>query len=472
MKKSIDKVLVVTTAVLILICNIVLYSESTPVYAETKTAQELADEAQQHTRGMGEEEKIKFINDYIKKHYKPDEECETTVEPVQCDTTVEPIQNEDVSTNKSTDTKKTEESKTLVASDKNQNIINELKPINLPISSHTIVSGFQSTGFIKEDESLWVSGYEPSFGEEYIVTNYRPIKVLNEVVSVAFGSNSTFAIKKDGSLWGAGDVSEELYDFTKGFIKLLDDVSKVEANNGPIAAIKNDGSLWIIREFYKHDDYYRKTNTPRKLLDNVIDVAFTNSPYGIVAVRSDNSLWTNVSDTPKKLMDNVALVEASTYAKFPVYGVVKTDGTLWLWGSNNQGQLGNGTNIDSDKPKKIMEGVATASIGEGHVVALKMDGSVWTWGDNYKGQLGDGTFKSRNSPVKVIDNVEYAHAKSCSTMVRKKDGTVWVWGHNYYGKLGLGDSKNKTIPTELKIKNIKKPKNIHLVKPLSAIPSY
>ena len=86
---------------------------------------------------------------------------------------------------------------------------------------------------------------------------------------------------------------------------------------------------------------------------------------------------------------------------------IKKDGSLWAWGENDCGQIGNGTlettNILS--PIKVMDGVAAVSAGNSHVAALKQDSSLWTWGKNTYGQLGDGTEIDKRAPVHIMDGV-------------------------------------------------------------------
>jgi hypothetical protein len=85
---------------------------------------------------------------------------------------------------------------------------------------------------------------------------------------------------------------------------------------------------------------------------------------------------------------------------------VKTDGSLWAWGNNTLGQLGDGTNLSRNKPVKIMDGVFSVAAKEFHSLALKKDGSLWAWGNNEYGQLGDGTTINRYTPVKIMDGVK------------------------------------------------------------------
>ena len=79
--------------------------------------------------------------------------------------------------------------------------------------------------------------------------------------------------------------------------------------------------------------------------------------------------------------------------------VIKNDGTLWAWGRNNYGQLGDGTTVDRHTPIKVGSGFKAVAAGWGHSLGLKKDGTLWAWGMNHAGQLGDGTTNNSNKPI-------------------------------------------------------------------------
>jgi len=178
-----------------------------------------------------------------------------------------------------------------------------------------------------------------------------------------------------------------------------------------------------------------------------------------LAIKKDGSLWAwghNIDgqlgdgttidrSTPVKIMDNVATVSAGNAHTL----AVKTDGTLWAWGSNYSGGLGDGTTTNKSKPVKIMDNVATVSAGQDHTLAVKTDGTLWAWGDNNWGGLGDGTTTKRSTPFKVMDNVATVSAGGYYSLAIKKDGSLWAWGCNFTGQLGDGTTIHRSTPVKI-----------------------
>ena len=109
---------------------------------------------------------------------------------------------------------------------------------------------------------------------------------------------------------------------------------------------------------------------------------------------------------------------------------LKADSSLWTWGYNSSGQLGDGTMTDRLVPKQIGTGYAAIAVGKSHyTVALKTDGSLWAWGDNASGQLGDGTTAGSLVPKQIGTGSYTAVAAGGShTVALKADGSLWAWG--------------------------------------------
>jgi alpha-tubulin suppressor-like RCC1 family protein len=129
---------------------------------------------------------------------------------------------------------------------------------------------------------------------------------------------------------------------------------------------------------------------------------------------------------------------------------LKDDGTVWAWGRNDVGQLGDGTigrgaTVTKDSPVQVsgLINITAISAGWEHNLALKGDGTVWGWGKNYNGEVGDGASGGvRETPVKLtgLSHVKGISAGIWSSMALKSDGTVWFWGQDTNGQ-------NRTIPT-------------------------
>lgn len=115
---------------------------------------------------------------------------------------------------------------------------------------------------------------------------------------------------------------------------------------------------------------------------------------------------------------------------------LKSDGTVWCWGGNRYGQLGNGTTVDSASPVQAsgLTRVASIATGELFTCALKTDQTVHCWGVNWWGQLADGTVTDRNKPTRTqLTNVVQLALGQDFGCVRKNDGSVWCWGSNRNG---------------------------------------
>jgi alpha-tubulin suppressor-like RCC1 family protein len=128
-------------------------------------------------------------------------------------------------------------------------------------------------------------------------------------------------------------------------------------------------------------------------------------------------------------------------------------GTLWAWGFNNSGQLGDGTTTQKTSPVQIGTDNkwVTVAAGQVHSVGIKSNGTLWAWGNNSFGQLGDGTTTQRNSPTQIgTDNKWVSIAAGQSfTLALKSDGTLWAWGDNSNGQLGDGTTTYKLSPTQI-----------------------
>jgi hypothetical protein len=134
---------------------------------------------------------------------------------------------------------------------------------------------------------------------------------------------------------------------------------------------------------------------------------------------------------------------------------IRADGTLWAWGANNTGQLGDGT---TTSPRLLPGQVGSAtnwvdvSAGYFHVLARRTDGTLWGWGANSTGQLGDGSTGSPRllpGQIGVDSNWAQIEAGQRTSIALRGDGTLWSWGDNAYGQLGDGTTTNRLLPAQV-----------------------
>jgi alpha-tubulin suppressor-like RCC1 family protein len=132
---------------------------------------------------------------------------------------------------------------------------------------------------------------------------------------------------------------------------------------------------------------------------------------------------------------------------------VKTDGTLWGWGTNTYGVIGLGNETDYSSPKQV--GVLTnwskLAGGNRFSMAIKTDGTIWSWGQNSAGQLGLGnrTYYSSPKQVGALTNWSSISCGSNFAAPVKTDGTLWSWGQNNHGQLGLGNRTYYSSPKQV-----------------------
>ena len=131
----------------------------------------------------------------------------------------------------------------------------------------------------------------------------------------------------------------------------------------------------------------------------------------------------------------------------------KSDGTLWTWGYNTQGQLGDGTQTVRSSPVQVgaLTDWSKPESGNDCGGAIKTDGTMWTWGQNNNGQLGLNDTTKRSSPTQVGALTTWSKLSFgyLHTAAIKTDGTLWGMGHNYWGPLGQGNTTQQSSPVQV-----------------------
>lgn len=212
--------------------------------------------------------------------------------------------------------------------------------------------------------------------------------------------------------------------------------------------LEADGTLWSVG--YINSIGFNNAYS-QIVASNVTSVALFPYNDHTLLIKTDGSLWaygnnsfgqlgdgsTTSTNTPEQIVaSNVTAVAVGQY--FSLF--LKSDGSLWAMGDNRQGQLGDGTTTSRSKPEKIVpSGVTAIAAGVNHSLFLKSDGSLWAMGWNRDGELGDGTSVNSLVPERIISsNVTAIAAEQADSLFIKSDGSLWGMGDNYWGQLGNG----------------------------------
>jgi alpha-tubulin suppressor-like RCC1 family protein len=288
--------------------------------------------------------------------------------------------------------------------------------------------------------------------------------------SVSAGDYHTVALRSDGTVmtWGDNHNGQLGVGSTAVYSCLvlvggLTDVIRLSAGYLHTVALKDDGTVWTWgdNQYGQLGDGTKTDRTaPTQVGGLPIIIAVSGGQYHTLALSSDGTVWAwgqNTSgqlgnDTVTDSLTPVLAVDPSNPAA-PLTGIIaitaggshslaiKDDGTVWAWGQNSGGQLGDTTYISSDLPVLVAapSGITALSAGTIHSLAQTASATAMAWGSNANGQLGDGTNLQRTTPVSVIGltgvvsiDAGYNHSLAVS------GGTVWAWGNNFSGQLGLG----------------------------------
>ncbi len=276
-----------------------------------------------------------------------------------------------------------------------------------------------------------------------------------DVVSIWGGARGTIVLKSDGAVWtwglnsfgklGIGDTNPVLMNVPvevhgPGNVSYFNSVQAIMGCETHNVALKSDGTVW----------------------------SWGYNAFGQLGNGTTNDAWTPIQTglgaTPP--LTNVTKLGGRPYFTL----AVKSDGTIWAWGMNRYGQMGNGTVNPLPGPQVTVPGLVSNSWPGGAVnsprqvtcgyqfgAALLTNGTVWTWGSGSHGELGNGTTGSSYYPAQVpgLTNITAISAGWFHILALRSDGTVWDWGNNANGELGDGSALNRPSPVQvLNVSNI------------------
>ncbi len=309
---------------------------------------------------------------------------------------------------------------------------------------------------------------------------YDLTPIMTGIRSVAAANVYWLALGQDAKLWHHGRYSSDIsLNFGEPEL-LMENVQAIGVTDsytyGSAFALSGDGTLWALGDNaggQLGDGTGNDSDAPLVVLKDVARIA--GGAYHAVAKARDGRIWTWGSNSsgqlgtgymeytlhPTRIMEDVA-----AFDEHDTRLVRKTDGGIWTWGY-----------LKNDAPPRLAISGAREYYSVGYILggeangyteenqyAIKEDGSLWAWGKNEHGQIGDGTFTDRPEPVLVLENVKaFYPADSISGMsyALAMDGTAYQWGSETYpnkdGSLG-GNPDNIvqiTSPTPLPIKNVK-----------------
>lgn len=342
--------------------------------------------------------------------------------------------------------------------------INRNTPVKVKNITNVIgIAGGESYSIaLKKDGTVWVWGRENSTNNFSSIP--KQIESLRNIVAINSGTSASIAINKDGKVWALGDIvdwNNERDAFLPVQSSEFSNIKNGACGFRFCLAVKNDGTIWewgwdkAIRD--PEAPGVKVYGKPHKLqdvdgndMDNVSEICGYLGYF--LALKKDGTVWEweEKEGLPSKIKNIENVVSIGKGYDHSL--AAKKDGSVWSWGINDKGQLGNGLkNINYNHVVRVKDlmNIVKVSCGEYHSIALRKDGTVWTWGLNDKGQLGDGTYQNKLRPVKVIfgrQNKEIGDKTVITDIAKWRHPTKAIFNKYGFTVLKIELFENNTYP--------------------------
>jgi hypothetical protein len=339
-----------------------------------------------------------------------------------------------------------------------------MTPTPTPTITPTPIPTLLSSTLYGWGQASLTIGLDPGQAPAPITT---PINVFDKLWYKISVGNGALGITTDGKLWSWGNGA-----IGNGISPALVNSSawkEVSVGNLVFLAIKSDGSLWSwgVNDYDQLGDGTGvDKSSPVKIGNSTWSKIFASNSH-CLGIKTDGTLWgwgsngegelgvgfTSYSvNTPIQIGSDRDWLNLSENGGFGQSFAIKNDKSLWGWGYNPHGSIGDNTTSSRSSPVKIGDKKwKSISAGDSyHTVGLDESGYLYTWGSNQFGKLGDGTTTDKSSPVKIGNNKWYsAFGISNNTIAMDNYSRLWTWGDNRNGELGIGTSglnTEKSLP--------------------------
>jgi len=242
-------------------------------------------------------------------------------------------------------------------------------------------------------------------------------------------SKRMLATKSDGTLWSWGDNQY-------GQLGQND----ITSYSSPIQI---PGTTWALVQIDQYDTYATKT-------DGTL-WAWGRNLYGELGQNNRTTY-----SSPKQVGSDTTWPTSDSKISSHSRGIlaIKTDGTLWTWGANSQGALGLNESGPASKSSPVQipgswSYLSNGMMQNGMSGAINTDGELFMWGNNTQGNLGHNNAVQYSSPVQVPGTWNGLGGGAAMTFATRSDGTIWSWGYNVRGQLGLSDQIHRSSPTQI-----------------------